>query len=845
MHGLTQKLLAPSPGWVEHTDVIIVGSGVAGLTAALSLRESGQKVLIITKDVLTSSSSIWAQGGVAAALSAEDSPEEHLADTLVAGAGLCDPHAVRDLVTQGPAAVRRLIELGAVFDRDEQGEIALAQEGGHQRRRVAHAGGDATGAEIIRALITTVLSDPSIKVIEHAVAIDLEKDTTGQVVGAICHVIGEGRTDGVGAVRGKAVVLATGGIGAVFAQTTNPLVASGDGLAIALRAGASVADLEFVQFHPTVLWLGPDSRGRQPLVTEAVRGEGATLLTLDKQPLMLGVHPLGDLAPRDIVAKAIARYMNDRSAAHVWLDARSLGEKTWLSHFPTVLSACRENGIDPVTDLIPVVPAAHYASGGVIADMYGRTSVTGLYAVGECACTGVHGANRLASNSLLEGLVVAERLGKVISADSLRGGRSSVQQQKGSVLAPEVLPDVLRITTEFAGLVRTGHGLTEGLAQLADLRSKVSDSPSPAAWGATNVHTVATALLTGALTREESRGSHWREDFPATDDAHWRNRVSVRMQEGEMVTSRVPLTNAVFSAQTEKLLQEAGFGSREVRQWVENALAEDAPGGIDLTSDATISADHRSTVDLVARTPGVVCGTPIAAAVFESCAHLKGGECVVAMDVADGQRVSAGDVVMTVTGNSRALLMAERTALNYLGHLSGVATQADVWTRALGGTNVRVRDTRKTTPGLRKLEKYAVRVGGGLNHRMDLAEAILIKDNHIAAAGSVTRAVELARQNAPGVGVQVEVDDLGGLQEALAAGADEILLDNFQIDDIRTAVVLTAGKAKLEASGGLTLERIGELASAGVDFLAVGALTHSAPNLDIGADFRNETERAR
>lgn len=837
---MSQRLLTPRPGWVEMTDVIIVGSGVAGLTAALSLRESGLKVLIITKDVLTSSSSVWAQGGVAAALSAEDSPEEHLADTLVAGGGLCDPHAVRDLVTQGPAAVRRLIELGAVFDRDDQGEIALAREGGHQRRRVAHAGGDATGAEIIRALISTVLNDASIKVIEHAVALDLEKDATGQVVGAICHVIGEGRTDGVGVVMGKAVVLATGGIGAVFAQTTNPLVASGDGQAIALRAGANLADLEFIQFHPTVLWLGSDSRGRQPLVTEAVRGEGATLLTLEMQPLMLGVHPLGDLAPRDIVAKAIVRYMNDRSAAHVWLDGRKLGEKTWVENFPTVLSACRENGIDPLNELIPVVPAAHYASGGVIADMYGRTSVAGLYAVGECACTGVHGANRLASNSLLEGLVVAERMGGVITADSLRAGIATSPLTRGSILAPEVLPEVLRITTEFAGLVRTADGLSEGLMQLADLRSKVSDSPSTSAWGATNVHTVATALLTGALARQESRGSHWREDFPATDDSRWRVRVSVRMQEGEIVTSREPLTHAKLSSSTEKMLQEVSLGSREVSQWVDEALAEDAPGGVDLTSDAIIANEDRSTVDLVARARGTVCGVPIAAAVFDTCAHMKGGECVITLGVSDGAPVWPGSVIMTVTGNTRALLMAERTALNYLGHLSGVATQAQVWADALAGLNVSVRDTRKTTPGMRKLEKYAVRTGGGVNHRMDLGEAILIKDNHIAAAGSVARAVELARQNAPGAKAQVEVDDLAGLQAALAAGATEILLDNFSVDLLKQAVLLNSGRAKLEASGGLTVENAHELASTGVDYLAVGALTHSAPNLDIGADFRDE-----
>ncbi|NNG89856.1 L-aspartate oxidase, partial [Streptomyces cacaoi] len=404
-------LTAPEPGWSIEADVVVVGSGVAGLTAALRCAATGARTVVVTKARLDDGSTRWAQGGIAAALGEGDTPEQHCADTLEAGAGLCDEEAVRTLVTEGPRAVRRLIEAGARFDTSApDGPLALTREGGHHRNRIAHAGGDATGAEISRALVAAIRGRPGLRTVENALVLDLLRDAAGRTAGVTLHVMGEGRHDGVGAVHAPAVVLATGGMGQVFAATTNPAVSTGDGVALALRAGAEVADLEFVQFHPTVLYLGPDAEGQQPLISEAVRGEGAHLVDADGVRFMEGRHPLAELAPRDVVAKGIMRHAAALGTDHMFLDGRHFGAALWEHRFPTILAACRSHGIDPVTTPVPVAPAAHYASGGVRTDLHGRTTVPGLYACGEVACTGVHGANRLASNSLLEGLVFAERI---------------------------------------------------------------------------------------------------------------------------------------------------------------------------------------------------------------------------------------------------------------------------------------------------------------------------------------------------------------------------------------------------------------------------------------------------
>ncbi|MBW1604263.1 L-aspartate oxidase [Streptomyces sp. JJ66] len=560
-HGI-QALTAPLPSWAIEADVVVVGTGVAGLTAALRCAAAGRTTVIVTKTDLGEGSTRWAQGGIAAALGEGDTPEQHLADTLTAGAGLCDEDAVRTLVTEGPAAVRRLIAAGAVFDTaPESGQIALTREGGHHRRRIAHAGGDATGAEISRALLHAVRA-AGIRTIDHALVLDLLRDAGGRAAGVTLHVMGEGRHDGVGAVHAPAVVLATGGMGQVFSATTNPAVSTGDGVALALRAGAEVSDLEFVQFHPTVLYLGPGARGQQPLISEAVRGEGAHLVDADGVRFMTGQHPLGELAPRDVVAKGIMRRCQERGTDHMFLDARHFGAAMWAERFPTILAACRAHGIDPVTRPVPVAPAAHYASGGIRTDLRGRTTVPGLYACGEAACTGVHGANRLASNSLLEGLVFAEHIAADITgapagprdgapADAWAPAASpgpgpgplTVAVRQTPLLPPQARGTLQRAMTAGAGVLRSAASLdaaAEALRELPRAPDSQPVEPGTEAWEATNLHLVASVLVAAARQRAETRGCHWREDHPDRDDAHWARHLVVTLDAGAEPGSDAP-----------------------------------------------------------------------------------------------------------------------------------------------------------------------------------------------------------------------------------------------------------------------------------------------------------------
>lgn len=557
---IAASLAAPLAGWTAQADVVVVGSGIAGLTAALELRTRVPRVLLVTKGVLASGSTVWAQGGIAAALDPEDSPAAHLADTLTAGAGLCDPRAVEVLVTEGPARVRELVARGTNFDLDLAGALALTREGGHHADRIVHAGGDATGAEVSRALVAqleAVRNDPGIEVIEHALVLDVltavpgPDGRPGPACGVTLHVIGEGSRDGVGAALGRAVVLATGGIGQVYRSSTNPPQATGDGIAAALRAGAAVGDVEFVQFHPTVLWLGSGVRGQLTLISEAVRGEGALLLDADGVRFMPAVHPMAELAPRDVVAHAMVRRMEATGADHVLLDARHLGADFLRNRFPTICEKLLEHGIDLANDLVPVAPAQHYHSGGVVTDLSGRSSLRGLYAAGEVACTGVHGANRLASNSLLEGLVFAYRAARDAATRVAAGElpqRDPVERPgSGMLVAAPARSRIQRAASAGPGVVRFADGLHQAAADLAAVRTDahvavgVVAAPQVAEWETTNVHQVATVLTETALARTESRGGHFRSDFPLPDD-DWRVRLVATLDaDGALRVTRTDL----------------------------------------------------------------------------------------------------------------------------------------------------------------------------------------------------------------------------------------------------------------------------------------------------------------
>jgi L-aspartate oxidase len=531
------------PGWERDADVVVVGSGAAGMSAALAAAAQDRRVLLITKEDLGGGATPLAQGGLAAAIGPGDSPALHQRDTLDAGAGLCDPEAVAVLVSEARGEVDRLARLGARLNR-----TALHLEGGHSRSRIVSAGGDAIGAEVHRTLRAALLASP-VSLLTRAVALDALVDERGAVGGLLVAVTDDdGRVLRPGTVTARAVVIATGGFGQAFATTTNPAGLTGDGLALAARAGALLRDVEFVQFHPTVLWQKA-SRGQCPLMTEALRGAGAVLVDVAGRPIMAGRHPRGDLAPRDVVSAALQQRMavGDGPGDHVWLDATVLGRGSLEQEFPTVTALCRARGINPVTDPIPVAPGAHYACGGIEADMDGCTSVAGLYAVGEAASTGVHGANRLGSNSVTEALVAGRHVGDLLGrnlprpaasrqSDALRRpGDPGTGTGAGPGASPPTREVLAAAMSRHAGVVRDRDGLEHLLEMLAQVPPAGGDLDL-ATVEATSLHTVSVLISVAALARAESRGCHRWRDVPATSGAQARHTV-LRVEDGQPLLS--------------------------------------------------------------------------------------------------------------------------------------------------------------------------------------------------------------------------------------------------------------------------------------------------------------------
>ncbi|MGD0998634.1 MAG: L-aspartate oxidase [Thermoleophilia bacterium] len=523
--------LPPRPLLRRQFDVLVLGGGIAGLTAAIAAARRW-RVGLLTKASLNDTTTFLAQGGIAAALGESDSPELHFQDTVDAGAGLCDPEAVRVLVNEGPDRVRELIEICPRFDRKD-GEIVLGREGAHSVRRVLHAGGDATGREVSSALSEAARVGSRVQLYEDEFVIDL-LTIDGRCIGALSLNLADGEyTLNLAMVT----ILATGGAGQVYARTTNPEVATGDGVAMAYRAGASIRDLEFVQFHPTGLAAGGSPT---PLITEALRGEGALLRNAAGERFMTTFDPKAELAARDVVVRGMLAQMRSEGSSHVYLDATGLDADMLRRRFPRVTELLSEHDLDLSRDLIPVAPVAHYFVGGVVTDVWGRTTVPGLYAAGEVASTGVHGANRLASNSLLEGLVFGDRV--VRHLDRYIGGLGedvrrlqfelpspSAQTAQRSDIAA-VRRAVTELMSEKVGWVRAEDGLVEALAQLRTTNSALRlGEAGPAEFELLNILTLATQITKCALLREETRGVHVRDDHPERDDYNWQRHITLRL----------------------------------------------------------------------------------------------------------------------------------------------------------------------------------------------------------------------------------------------------------------------------------------------------------------------------
>jgi len=526
----------------QFTDVLVIGGGVAGLRAAIAAADGGCDVLLLTKDTIDESNTWYAQGGIAAVLQPTDSYESHVSDTEKGGAGLCDHDAVQVVIQEGPERVLELLSWGINFDKDASKAhgLAFTLEGGHSFARILHAYGDSTGRELAQTLINTVRARENIRIGEKTFVIDLLTDDSGlphqppgRCVGVLALVRGQ-----VNVIWAKTTILASGGAGQLYRESTNPRIATADGHAMAWRAGAALQDMEMVQFHPTTLYVAGASRA---LITEAVRGEGAYLVDRNGYRFMRDYHEMGELAPRDVVSRAIVEQIRKTHYTHVYLDVRHLPAREFRERFPALAKLVDQFEIDPAKDLVPIHPAAHYMIGGIDVDLFGRSSLPGLYAVGEASCTGLHGANRLGSNSLLEGLAYGARAGSdaVTTVRSLEGFKFPQSLEHRVPKSTKTELDIIDVKSSLrsvmwrnVGIERTGDRLNETREIIAFwsryVMDKVfdpvhlSEATAVQGWEVQNMLAVCSLLVSAAYTRTESRGAHFRMDYPARDDAHWR-----------------------------------------------------------------------------------------------------------------------------------------------------------------------------------------------------------------------------------------------------------------------------------------------------------------------------------
>ncbi|MEL7608300.1 MAG: L-aspartate oxidase [Bacillota bacterium] len=787
-----------------YADVVIVGCGAAGLYTALNLDPSVQCVML-NKAGSQRCNSVYAQGGIATVIepNIQDDLKRHFEDTIIAGAGLCDKDAVKVLVDEAWLNIERLIKDNVPFDMHD-GDLLLTREGGHSRNRILHCGGDATGLHLTNRLYELVLARENIDIHNNMFLIDIVTNEDRATAGALA-LSENGKPFYF--ISSK-VVIASGGIGRVFQNSTNATCATGDGIAAAERAGAELKDMEFVQFHPTA-FVHPDDQGRYFLISEALRGEGAILRNSRGEPFMQGAHPLADLAPRDIVARAIVMETKKNNSENVYLDITTKPRDFLMERFPTIFGECASRGIDISKDWIPVMPVQHYFMGGIKTDVDARTNIPGLYACGEAACSGVHGANRLASNSLLECIVFARRCAAHINNSQLHLPRpqrfvSGPEPSNPNADFKQYSDEIRGLMTQKCGIIRNQAELTQAYARIRRIFETLDSMVLSDITGveAYNQSLVALSILLAAIQRKKSVGAHYRSD---------ENTLEV-----------------------DRMLNNFNLDDMILR-----ALNEDLGNG-DITTLSTVDEARRVQGNFIAKEAGIVCGLTIVSRVFALLDASIVFDCL----VSDGDQVMKGDIIAKVSGPARGILSGERVALNFLQRLSGIASRTREAVEQVSGTKAAIVDTRKTTPGLRCIEKYAVRIGGGKNHRFNLSDGILIKDNHILAAGGIRQAVAQARNSAPHtLKIEVEVESFAQIEEALQSGADIIMLDNMGIGDMAKAVQMIEGKALIEASGNMGEKDLYSIAKTGVDIISIGALTHTIKAMDISLRFSGSIEQ--